>query len=315
MKILIVNERLAKRTGTEIVSRDFGLGLASRGIDVTILTPERGAMAEEVEAAGVPVCSDPASVPFTPDVIHFNDLTLASATTAAFPDTPALLQWHRFVEADFSIEGTRITSIVGVSRRIVEKIERYTGIQTDGVFGNYVDLGLFEPRRSALPAKPRRWLLVGQQKRGYELCAKLAALALSRGIILHVAGPRYFRRMHNLPQVCAGYDLVFASGRCALEASCAGAGVVATDFHGVGDFIDAENVRWFHEGNFSYRSFREPATMKSLRRAIDAYRPEGAAEASVWLRANANLERGIDRLIGLYKGALSRSEPRKIVPA
>lgn len=314
MKILIVNERLAKRTGTEIVARDFGIGLAARGNEVAVLTAERGMMAEEVEAAGIRVVTDPKSAPFTPDVIHFNDMTLARPVTDTFPGTPALLQWHRFVEPDFSIAGTRVTSIVGVSRRIVEKIERYTGVRTEGVFGNYVDLTRFEPRRTPLPAKPCRWLLVGQQKRGYALLARLSALAISKGIIPHVVGPRYFNRVENLPQTCSGYDLVFASGRCALEAVCAGAGVVVTDFNGVGGFVDGENVSWFHEGNFSFRRFRDEPTLKALDRAIREYKPEAAADATRLLREKAEMGHGIDRLIDLYHRALSRSAPPIQVP-
>lgn len=312
MNILMVNERIAKRTGTEIVARDMSLGLAARGNSIAILTAERGDLADEIEAAGVDVHTDPATVSFTPDIIHFNDLALAERTTKAFADTPAMLQWHRFVERDFSIDGTRITSVVGVSRRIVEKISNYTGIETDGVFNNYVDLTRFEPRRAPLPDKPRKWLLVGQQKRGYTLLAKLAAVALSRGVILHTAGPRYFSRVDNLPQTCAKYDLVFASGRCALEAACAGAGVVVTDFNGVGGFLDGSNVSWFYNGNFSFRSFKAPVSARALNQAITDYRPEGAAETTRWLRENADLQVGIGRLLEIYERALHRSEPPRV---
>ena len=312
MKILIVNERIAKRTGTEIVARDMSTGLAARGHTVAILTAERGSLADEIEASGVTVHTDPATVSFTPDIIHFNDLALAERTTRAFADTPAMLQWHRFVERDFSIDGTRITSVVGVSRRIVEKISNYTGVETDGVFNNYVDLTRFEPRRDPLPEKPRKWLLVGQQKRGYPLLATLAVVALSKGILLHTTGPRYFSRVDNLPQNCAGYDLVFASGRCALEAACAGAGVVVTDFNGVGGFLDEENVARFYDGNFSFRSFKAPVSLTALNQAIADYRPDGAAAASRWLRENADLQVGLGRLTDLYERARRRAEPPRV---
>jgi hypothetical protein len=66
---LIVNERFAKRTGTEIVTRDYSLGLARRGHRVAILTGKAGDIAAEVESNGVCVSTDPAAIPFRPDII------------------------------------------------------------------------------------------------------------------------------------------------------------------------------------------------------------------------------------------------------
>ncbi|MBU0584445.1 MAG: hypothetical protein KKB66_20025 [Alphaproteobacteria bacterium] len=305
MNSLIVNERFAKRTGTEIVTRDYSLGLARRGHRVAILTGEAGDIATEVESNGVCVSTDPAAIPFRPDIIHFNDLTMAQETTRAFPSTPAVLQWHRFVPTSFSVEGTNIVAITGVSQRIIEKIARYTGRPTHGLVHNYVDLRRFEARSAPLPARPARWLLVGQQKRGYGLYAQLSWIALKHGRMLRSVGPRYFNRVDNLPKACAEFDLVFASGRCALEACCAGAGVVVTDFNGVGGFLTGDNIRQYYKGNFSYRSFSSPVSLDALNRAIDDYDPAQAARATQWLRENADLEKGIDRLLALYEATLA----------
>ncbi|PWW02079.1 hypothetical protein DFR52_102746 [Hoeflea marina] len=310
MRILIVNERMSKRTGTEIATRDLAQGLSHRRHEVVVLAEETGPLAEEVRAAGVPVTDTIAGIGMFPDVIHFNDLGMAVEVSSAFPAAAACLQWHRTVPATFSIAGTNISVLCGVSPRINEKMAWFGGVDTDGLLNNTVDLTGFRARATPLPPVPGRWLLVGQQKRGYGLMLKLKWLAMRHGATLDLVGPRFFRRVSNLPEHTRSYDLVFASGRCALEAACSGAGVIVTDYHGVADFLGSGRVKRYYQGNFSYRLFGSPVTARSLAAAIAEYDPEQAALASAWLRTHADLEVGLDRTLALYRLAIARRAGR-----
>lgn len=307
MKVLIVNERLSKRTGTEIVTRDLALGLANRRHEVEVLTGQKGRLAKEVEAAGINVATAVGRIGFSPDVIHFNDLSLAGFVSRAYPDVPALLQWHRSIPKTFTVESTNIKVLCGVNPYLVNRIEHCTARKSDGLLNNYVNLRLFQPPARELPTRPKRWLLVGQQKKGYVLMARLRWVALRHGAELDLVGPRYFRRVDNLPAFTRDYHLVFASGRCALEAACSGAGVIVTDFHGVAGFLRSDNVQRYYEGNFSYGLFGAPPSARSLAKAVADYDPEEARHATRWLRENANIERGLGKITKLYKLAVERN--------
>jgi len=86
MKILVVTLRVRKRTGTEIVTRDFVKAFRGAGHDVAVLTETFGNLACEVREMGAQVCIAVDQLPFVPEVAHFNHAIFVEPVFNAFPD-------------------------------------------------------------------------------------------------------------------------------------------------------------------------------------------------------------------------------------
>ena len=94
LRIVIANDRLRRRSGTEIVTRDLAYGLRARGLDVAVFTEKTGAIADEVCEAGAIVTTSARSLPWRPDVIHANHPDAAAPLFTLFPETPAIAVCH-----------------------------------------------------------------------------------------------------------------------------------------------------------------------------------------------------------------------------
>jgi hypothetical protein len=102
-----------------------------------------------------------AGVPATPDIIHAQHTPVALAAMAAFPQTPAVFACH---SASFEMEAPRphpqITRWIAVDDLCRDRcLSRGVPADRLTVILNAVDLERFA-RRPALPAKPRRALLL-----------------------------------------------------------------------------------------------------------------------------------------------------------
>jgi|GEM_PF-4858228 len=180
-----------------------------------------------------------------------------------------------------------------------------TGRPDDGWLGNYVDLDhlsrIAEPRQ-----RPKRWLVICQKQRCLKQLVVLARLAWRHGARLTAVGPRVLRRITNIPDEASRHDLVFASARCALEAAATGAGVVVTDYRGDSGCLTPQNVQKTWQHNFGGEAFVRPLSIDRLSEAISHYDANAATEAGIWLRQNANLDAGFQRMQQIQQKALEK---------
>jgi len=300
MRILIANIRLAKRTGTEIVTRDFAHGLARRGHEVVVWSPRLGPFADSLRTEGLNVVADLSAAAFAPEIAHINHAGLVAPVFGAFPRANGLFHCHTPGEAvDAAVRHPRVRGLYGVSPLACRRIEEAAGRPADGVLRNFVDLARFVPQ-GRLPPRPKRWLLVAEQKHGLRHAARVAWLSVRSGAHLAAVGPSVGRVIDNLPAEAARHDLVFASGRCAIESAAAGAGVIVTDCRGVAGFLRPENAPCLLEGNFGGETFSRNAAFAELAAAVAAWDPSSAERAAAFVRRQADLDRGLDQLEALY---------------
>lgn len=305
MRIVIANARMMKRTGTEIVTRDFAVGLRKRGHDVAVYAPVLGPMAEEVRAADVPVADVPAALPFAPEIVHFNNEAQVEAVLAAFPDAPGVYHCHMpGTPLGPPIRHPNVVRHYGVSTMACRRIETALGRPGDGIFGNFVDPALYA-RRGPLPDRPQRWLVVAEKKHALKHLARVALVAAGNGARLAAIGPRVRRRIDNVPAEAARHDLVFASARCAIEAAAAGCAVVVTDYRGSAGLLTPDNLSALLAGNCGAESFREPASIAALWRAARAYDPKLCDEASALMHRSTMLPMALAELERIYAGAVA----------
>jgi len=70
MRILITNNTLSNRAGTELYVRDLAVALLKRGHQPIAYSTRLGSVAEELRRATVPVINDLDSLSAAPDLIH-----------------------------------------------------------------------------------------------------------------------------------------------------------------------------------------------------------------------------------------------------
>src|SRR5262249_3788910 len=100
--------------------------------------------------------------------------------------------------------------------------------------------------------------------------------------------------------VVAGYDLVFAKGRAALEAMAVGCAVILGDASGCGPLVRSENVARLRPLNFGLRCLHQAWTVEALRAEISAFDADDAARVTSFIRTDADLERTMEALVRLY---------------
>ena len=225
LRVLLTNITLASRTGTGSTCTTSPSRCSRRHRGG--LQP-RWARSRTDRAATVPVVSELAAVGSPPDVIHGHHHPQTMAALLRFPGVPAVFFAHDWnAWWDVPPRFPRIYRYVAVDDTLFDRLAFEQGLPPERlrVLMNAVDLTRFLPR-GPLPPKPRRALLFshtasrGQARRAVEeACRRL-------GIALEVTGAGAGRSTDRPQELLPRYDLVFARGRCALEALAVGTAVV-----------------------------------------------------------------------------------------
>lgn len=309
MKIVICNIQMSARTGTEIVTRDIALGLKNRGHRVTVLTLRGdGPIAAGLRAEGVPVVADAAEVGEA-DIIHINHMDSARGLLALNPHTPAIFVCHdATTDHSYARQQPSIKAYFGVSDACRLRIATDTGLPTEriGMMPNYLDLSRIPLRQALLSLYQHRWLFVAEKWQSDILAAKLKSVATRFSARLEVVGPWVDKIVDDLPSLCLEHNLVFASARCAMEASATGAGVIVCDPRGLGGFLTPEFWRDAGRHNLGYGCLDSPADIDSLSGAVRRWNPLEAAKVSRIIRAERDLSIGLDRLESVYRQVLAQ---------
>src|SRR5262249_54164013 len=161
LRVLITNNALAERKGTELYVRDVAEALLKLGHTPIVYSPEHGAVAAEIRSTTVPVVSDLKSISSQPDIIHGHHHLETMTALLRFRGVPAVYFCHGWIPWEecppiFS----RIARYVAVDHTCRDRLLFEHGIPETRVTTllNFVNLGLF-PSRPPLPEKPARALV------------------------------------------------------------------------------------------------------------------------------------------------------------
>ena len=312
MRVLITNLFLAKNSGSEVVVELLADGLCRAGHQPMILAPTLGPQAARMRTRGHIIVDRAADVPATPDIIHAQHTPVALAAMAAFPQTPTVFACH---SASFEMEAPRphpqITRWIAVDDLCRDRcLSRGVPADRLTVILNPVDLERFA-RRPALPAKPRRALLLTKNL-GH--AAAIRGACVSQGVELVELGPATGRISDAIENELPNYDLVFATARMALEAAAVGCAVIVCDARGFAGYLSAERLDAWRRLNFGAGLLSRPTTEQFVAEAISAYDARDAAIVTDRLRQEASLTDSIARHLAVYETALAdpRPTPREV---
>jgi len=301
LRVLFTNVTLAGRTGTEIVTRDLALGLHARGHHVAVYTSAWGPLADELEAGGVNVITslDQAG---PPDIIHGHHFVETAEALLRFPAARGVFVCHDRT-APHSIP-PRLKSVlryVAVDENCLERLCQDWEIPSSHtrVILNAVDMTRFQPR-PPLPERPARALVFSHYAAPGAHVEIVRAACERLGIPMDVIGAGAGNVVANPQEQLQQYDLVFAKGRCALEAMAVGAAVVLCDAGGSGPMVTADLAPRLRQWNFGARTLCDSLDVDRLAQEIQKYDPAGAADVSAMIRRDAALDLALDRYEELY---------------
>ena len=215
MRILITNNRLRTRGGSESYVETVMVALRDLGHEVIAYSPGLGEVAANLRKLGFAVHSDPSRLPSGIDVIHGQHVNAVAQVRRVLPSTPLVFVSHSwFIAMEDPCIDIGPAAVVALNDRVETRLRSMAlapGVQVHRL-RQPVEIGFFQSDRRP-PADPARSALLVSRK----IRARLGPIheACERaGIEL-----RTLRGESPDPRVeMAAADIVMASGRSALEA-------------------------------------------------------------------------------------------------
>jgi glycosyltransferase involved in cell wall biosynthesis len=308
--VLFTNIGLSRRTGTEVFIADLARALKAQGHQPVVYSPSAGPVADEIRAGNILVETDLSRLP-APDVIHGHHHLETIQALQRFPRVPALFvchdlySWHDQVPRHPNIRRFVAVGLNARQRLIRDWPRTFGRIE---VIGNGVDTARFVAR-PALPPVPGRALVfsndVGDDSHWepiLEACTRL-------GIPVERVGAACGRQVAAPEAILGNYDLVFAKGRCALEAAATGAAVILCDLQGLGSMITSQDVRNLEVWNFGMRTLSRPINPDLIVREIQRYDAGDAARVKDFIRTYRSLSETTARYLNVYQRIRAEGVP------
>lgn len=314
LRILITNNTLADRCGSELYVRDVAIALLRLGHRPVAYSRTLGSVADDLRLATVPVVDDLSHVGEPPDIIHGHHNLETMTALAHFPATPAVFVCHGSLPwQEAPPPAPRIVRYMAVDEACRDRLVFQHGITPGRVelVPNFVDLERFRPR-SALPDRPRRAIVFSNHATESTSLPAIRGACEVESIDLDVAGAGSGRVLDRPEDVLGNYDLVFARARAALEAMAVGTAVIACDFAGLGGFVTPERFDEWRKVNFGLRCLRRPLEPEAIRQEIRGYDPSAAAAVSHRVRCEAGLDAALPRIVNVYQQALEEWRTRPV---
>jgi glycosyl transferase family 4 len=302
LRVLITNNTLSVRCGSELYVRDLAIALLRLGHRPVAYSRTLGSVANDLRLATIPVVDDLSQVGEPPDLVHGHHNLETMTALLHFPATPAVFVCHGSMPwEEAPPPSPRIGRYIAVDEACRDRLVFQHGVARDRIelIPNFVDLERFRPR-SALPERPARALVFSNHATDGTSLPAIRAACEAESIEVDVAGSGAGRVLDRPEDVLGNYDIVFARARAALEAMAAGTAVIACDFPGLGGFITLERFDEWRRLNFGLRCLRRPLEVDAIRSEIHAYDPAIAAAVSNRVRCEAGLDTAVKRILTIY---------------
>lgn len=303
MKLLLTNHELdVAKGGTQAFIMDFASALKARGHEVAVYAPRLGPLAEELRGRGVPVMAEVRGSPFMPEMIHGQHHLPTMTALCAFPETPAIYYCHGYRpwEEQPPVH-PRIRRYVGMAKVMTDWLAGATGRKPEevAVVPNSIRLERFQQVRT-LGLHPRRALVFGNTAISGENLAKLRQACEQRGLTLDLVGATFGRATVAPQDLLPEYDVVFAVGRCALEALASGCAVIPFSSVGAMPMVLPDTFERHAEINFAVPETVRPLTVEFLVQNLEQFDSGRVAEVTRLVRSRLGFEQTCHQFEELY---------------
>lgn len=308
MRILITNQMLATRSGSELFTCDLAVGLHRAGWEVAVYSPLLGPLAEDLREKGVPVVDHPCRLPWAPHVIHGQHHLPTMVALCAFPVARALALIHGYHPwEEMALLHPRIRVYAVVAGRLKWWIARQIGKPEDQirVIPNMIDPARFHTSLDARSGAIRRALVfsnyVGERDEAF---AALRQAAGRCGIEVKGLGTKFDNASETPEDILRGVDVVFATGRSAIEALACGCLVVPYHHGAMGDQVTASNYEAYRFDNFTVDRAVKPGSANQLCATLNKLSREGSHVLPEWVLRDFSANRVVNQLTDAYKECL-----------
>jgi hypothetical protein len=217
------------------------------------------------------------------------------AAIIGLPGVPALYHCHGATFFDAVPVHPRIVRYLAVSSTLAQRIAVEAGIAEADitVVLNAVDLRRFKQVRDPA-AVPARVALFGNQLAFSPLAKTISAAVEHRGLEVDFIGRSFGNEIGDPETVLPHYDLVFASGKSAIDAIACGCAVIIVGLQGCGELVEPENFERLRGVNFTIPVNSSWPEEQTIEAALARYRPDAVRAVTLRLRAEAGLDRLVD---------------------
>ncbi len=307
MRILITNEELDRRAGSDLFVRDLARALQRLGHFVLAYGSDPREQPRLFERDSIAVATDLAGLPFKPDIIHARHHLDAMTAVMGLPGVPAI---HHCIGSRWAVVlpvHPRIYRHVVPSADAAHWVAGHPGVAGDriAILPNPVDLQRFATVRVA-PERPQRLLFhddLVQPDSAAVTAVRAAAGEL--GLAVDVIGRGVGRVVDNPEALLPGYDIVCAAGRSAIEALATGCAVVIVGAGRCAGMVDPESFDRLHAADFSPAADAPAATSECLRQALAGYSAAACGTLAARIRPLADITAYAVRLEAIYREAIA----------
>jgi hypothetical protein len=313
MRVLLTNNSLGARAGSELYVRDIAIELMRRGHRPVAYSTKLGAVAEELRGATVPVIDRLSALAEPPDIIHGQHHYETFTALLRFPDTPAIYYCHGWLPwEEATLTHPNIVRYVAVDHLCRERLMVEGGVSPDKieVILNFFDQRLF-PQRPPLPAAPKRALVFGNEFTTHSGLPVLMEACARCGIELQVSGLGIGKPSDQPGALLAPYDIVFAKARTAIEAMAVGASVVLCAPGKLGPMVTMDNFSALRPWNFGIRTLTMPIEADLVTAELQKYSSQDAFQVSQLVRTTCELQSAADHVVNIYQKVLAGHPPTR----
>lgn len=251
MKILMTNNTLAARGGSESYLETVSRELRRLGHEVVFFSSECGFMADRLRQRGFEVHDDAARLPRDLDVIHGQHTNAVARVREHRPTLPLVFATHSWVipveDPVAELGATAYVAFNELTRRRLGAHVATTGAEIVRLT-QPIEVSFADGARDPVAAAPRRAVAVS--RRMTTMPARLAKICAGLGIEFQRIGgddaesPDARREM-------LGADIVFAIGRTALEGMAATRAVLVIDETSFGGWVTASSYAELEADGFT----------------------------------------------------------------
>ena len=237
MKILMTNNALAERGGSESYLETVSSELRRLAHDVVLYSPRCGATADRLRRDGFTVVEDVEELPSDLDVIHGQHANAVARVRERFPTVPLVFASHSwFVSVEDPVAELGAGAFVAFNDPARRRLAAHAATQGKDVvrLTQPVPVSFADAARDRIGVVPRRAVLVSRRMTLQP--ARLAKACAALGLEFDWIGQEG-RESADPRSEMRACDIVLASGRSALEGMAAGRAVVVVEEGGVSGWV------------------------------------------------------------------------------
>jgi hypothetical protein len=307
MRVLITNERLDQRAGSDLFVRDLARGLQQLGHFVLAYGSDLRERERLLERDSIPVVVDLETLPFRPDVIHARHHLDAMTAVMALPGVPAVYHCTGLAWSIVLPIHPRIFRYIAPSPGVARWIEREGGIpqaRVDVAF-DAVDLLRFSGVREPRPQPARALVYDDGLLPDSQLVTEIRRAVLAAGLEFNTLGRRLGRQIDNPEARLPDFDIVFARGRNAIEGLACSCAVVVINDAACGEMVHMGNFERLRAENFTTAEDSSPASADQIAAELDRYSAGTSLELVALLRREADFVPFVEQIEKSYLGAIA----------